>query len=209
MKKIQFLTMAVFGLLMSVSGFAADGEFVEGTDYEVMSPKNQTQPIVEEFFNYACGACFSAEQFSTQFKEKHPNVKFDYIPVELRPSWKIYVEAYYIGKKLGMLEVSHPKLFNRIHVEKKYLKDHDEMKEFFLALGADEKKYDKTVKSTWLKIQLRQAKQYAFKNRVTGTPVYLVNKRFKLNRTGLGSFDRIEKAIISLSGAKAEAAPAK
>ncbi len=198
---MKFYKAVVFFLItMPVSFFAAaEGEFVLGTDYEITAPQTQTGPIVEEFFNYACGACYGMERFSSDFKEKNPGVTFKYVPVELRPSWKIYVEAYYIGEKLNVLDKSHGKLFDRIHVNKKYFKDKDEMKTFFLELGVDEKEYDKVAKSYWLKTQLRQAKQYAFKHKVTGTPSYLVNKRIKLNRSNIGSLDRLESAILKFS----------
>ena len=198
---MKFLKTAVlFFITLPASFFAlAEGEFVLGTDYEITAPQTQTGPIVEEFFNYACGACFGMERFSKDFKEKNPGVEFKYIPVELRPAWKIYVEAYYIGEKLNVLDKSHSKLFDRLHVQKKFFKDSDDMKAFFLELGVDEKEYDKVAKSYWLKTQLRQAKQYALKHKAMVTPTYLVNKRFKLNRTSLGSLDRLEAAILNFS----------
>lgn len=198
MKLTKFFASILAGGLMSLS-VMAEGQFVQGKDYEVTAPATKTEPVVEEFFNYACGGCFSAERFANEFKQKNPNIQFKYVPVELRPAWKIYVEAFFIGQKLGVLEQSHPKIFDRLHVKKKFFKGHDDMKAFFLELGVDEKEYDKTVKSYWLKVQLKKAKQYAFKHKVTGTPMYVVNKRFKLNKDTLSTYDRIESAMVELS----------
>jgi len=199
MKQIKLVALMILGSLLSAPAFAADSRYVAGEHYEITAAKTKTEPMVEEFFNYACAGCYQMEQFSRQFKEKNSGVKFKYVPVELRPAWKIYSEAYFIGVKLGVIEKSHPKLFDRLHVKKKYFKGHDDMKAFFLELGVDEAKYDKTVKSQWLKIQLRQAKQYAFKHKVTGTPSYLVNKRVKLNRNAFNGFGELETAINSFA----------
>lgn len=208
MKQLKFFAL-VLASLVGASSALAQGKFEEGKHYEVMAPQTKTEPVVEEFFNYACAACYGAEKLATQIKANNPGLKFKYSPVELRESWKIYVKAYYIGEKLNVLDKSHTKLFHRLHVEKKFFRNEGDMKDFFLSLGVDEKEYDKVAKSYWLKTQMRQAKQYAFKNRVTSTPVYLVNKRYKLKRDGMSTYNEIEQAVIELSGYKSKQTAAK
>lgn len=199
MKIITPLTITLLTLFQSVS-FAQNTQFVEGKDYDIVSNKKSKEPLLEEFFNYACGACFSTEQFITRLKKNNPKLHVKSVPVELRESWKIYVEAYYIGEKLGILDKSHSKLFDYIHVEKKQLNNQKDMKKFFFSLGVDEKAYDGVAGSFWLNTQRRKAKRYAKQNQVMGTPVFLVNKKYKINTKALGSHDLIEKAIIELSG---------
>ena len=201
MKQLKFFAL-VLASLIGTPAALAQGKFEEGKHYEVMAPQTKTEPVVEEFFNYACAACYGAEKFAAQLKQNNPGIKFKYSPVELRESWKIYVKAYYIGEKLNVLDQSHTKLFHRLHVEKKFFRNEADMKEFFVSLGVDEKEYDKVAKSYWLKTQMRQAKQYAFKNRVTSTPVYLVNKRYKLNSKSMSTYNEIEQAVVELSGYK-------
>lgn len=201
MKKLKStltLLLAVF-FAGSVSA-AQQGNMVAGKHYEVMSPDAKVEPVVEEFFNYACAACYNMEKFVIDFKAKNPGIKFQPVPVELRPAWKIYVKAYYIGEKLGVLAQSHNKIFHRIHVEKKYFANEDDMKAFFLSLGVDEKAYDGVAKSYWLNTKMRLAKQYAMKNKIMSTPILLVNKRFKLNNSELGSYERLGQAMVELSG---------
>ena len=198
MKFLKLIACFLAGSI--VSGFAiAQTKPVQGVDYEITAPKTKTEPVVDEFFNYACGGCFSAERFANEFKANNPGIKFNYVPVELRPAWKIYVEAFFMGKKLGVLDKSHPKLFNRLHVQKKFFKDHDDMKAFFLELGVDGKEYDKVAKSYWLKTQIRQAKQYAFKHKVMVTPTYVVNQRFKVNRDTPRNFGELEALMVELA----------
>ncbi len=198
--KSALLKLAIIsGGLFGFSAIAAENNLVAGDHYEITAPKGKTEPVVEEFFNYACGACYSAEKFNSQFKANNKGVKFKYVPVELRPAWAIYVDAYYIGLKLNVLEQSHPKLFDRLNVKRQFFKGADDMKAFFLELGVDEAEYDKVAKSYWLKTQKRQAKQYAFKHKVTVTPTYLVNQRFKMNRAKFPSYEGFESAINTLA----------
>lgn len=202
MKIIKNLTITAFFAFSLLQGFvfSAENQFVAGKDYDIISNKQSEEPMIEEFFNYACGACFSTEQFVTNLKKKHPKLKVQPVPVELRDSWKIYAEAYYIGEKLGVLDKSHGKLFEFIHIQKKRLNNKSDMKAFFLELGVTAKDYDGIANSYWLNTQLRKAKQRAIKSQVISTPVFLVNKKYKINSKAIGSYESIEKAIIELSG---------
>ena len=202
MKLVKGLILAasVLASTSSMSLSAAQSQFVAGEHYQVTSVKGSEQPVVEEFFNYACGACYSIEAFMSDFKSKNPNIPVKLVPVELNPAWKIYVKAYYIGEKLAVLDQSHSKLFHRIHVEKRPLKGEEDMKAFFVSLGVTEKAYDDVAKSYWLNTQVRRAKQYAMKNRVMKTPTLLVNQRFKLDNAKIGTYPKVEQAIIELSG---------
>lgn len=198
-KTILFILMLLH-LILTPTAWGTPKPFEMGKDYQRTGPKVATSPIVEEFFNYACGACYSMENFVTKLKSENPGLKVKPVPIELRPSWKIYVKAYYIGEKLGVLEKSHAKLFHRIHVEKKHFKDETDMKMFFVQLGVTQKAYDDVAKSYWLASQLKQAKQYALKHRISGSPIFLVNQQYKLNNRSLGTYPRIEEAIKKLSG---------
>ena len=199
-----FLAGSFFGALN-----AAEQTFVAGTDYDVTSAQGSDEPMLEEFFNYACGACYTLEKFMGDFKTNNPGIKVKLVPLELNPAWKIYVKAYYIGEKLNVLDKSHSQLFHRLHVQKKPLRDDDDMKTFFIGLGVDEKAYDDIAKSYWLNTQVRMSKQYAFKNKVMSTPTLLVNKRYKLNSKNLGTYPKIEQAIVELSGVKQQAVAAQ
>ncbi len=205
MKNLKNLLGVVLVTAFSIA-VSAESSFEVGKDYEVTAPKSDSEPLVEEFFNYACGACYGMEKFIGDLKENNPGLKVKAVPVELRPAWKIYVKAYYIGEKLNVLDKSHAKLFHRIHVENKFFKGEDEMKTFFLELGVEEKAYDDVANSYWINTQMRLAKQYSFKHKVSGTPSFLVNKRFKLNNQALGDMGNIEQAIQHLSGLNKAAA---
>lgn len=200
---LKLMAIILFGFSVIQGSAFAEEAFVAGKDYEIVAPKSITEPLVEEFFNYACGHCYGMEEFMSNLKKNNPSLKVKLIPVELRDAWKIYSKAYFIGEKLNILDKSHGKIFYQIHVEKKHFNSESDMKTFFLALGVTEKDYDDVANSYWLKTQLRSAKQYSFKNKVMATPSFLVNKRYRLKNSELGSLKRVEAAIVSLSGLKA------
>jgi|GEM_PF-2440403 len=207
-KTLMTLTALLAGAFVTLAS-AAETNLVAGEHYEITAPKGSDEPMMEEFFNYACGACYGIEKFMGDFKKNNPGIKVKLVPLELNPAWKIYVKAYYIGEKLNVLEKSHSKLFHRLHVEKKAFKGEDDMKAFFLSLGVEEKAYDDVAKSFWLATQVRKSKQYAMKHRVMSTPTLLVNQRFKLNNRNIGDYTKIEQAAITLSGVASQSVAAQ
>lgn len=201
MRNLYLLVAALSALILSSIGSTQASQFTEGKEYEIIAPKGSEKPVVHEYFNYACGACFRMEAFAEKFKKDNPDVEFKAVPVELNASWQIYVKAYFLAEKLGLLEKSHTALFNRIHVDKKYFKNDADMKTFFLELGAVEKDYDETVNSYWMSTQLRLAKQQAMKSKVIATPTFIVNERYKILNSKLDSMDDLEKIIVEFAKA--------
>ena len=196
---IKFITILV--VLSSVSLLqAATRPLVNGDDYEVMGAKGSKDRQVLEFFSYACGACYTMESFVTQFKKNNSDIKIIPVPTDLgHPQWKIYVKAYYLGELLNVLDKSHAKIFHKIHVEKRQITNDSALKQFFVDLGVDSDKYDKAEKSFTLNAKIRKAKQLNKKYRISGTPTFVANQRYKLDNKKLKSMEMIEKALKELS----------
>jgi len=190
-------------LSFNLQSVAAERALVEGSDYEVVSPKGTKSPEVYEFFSYACGACYSMESFVTQFKKDNADTKIIPVPTDLgHPQWKIYIKAYYLGELLGVLDQSHTKIFHRVNIEKKHIFKEDDLKEFFVGLGVDPAKYDAANKSFSLNAKIRKAKQLVRTYRISATPTFVVNQQYKLDNRALGSPEMINKAIKELSTLK-------
>ena len=198
--KYTFPTFAIFAFFAVINSVSSETrELVKGSDYEQMGPKGTTKPEVFEFFNYGCPACYQMESFVGQFKAKHKDTKFTLVPVGLNPSWKIYVKAYYLGSLLKVTDKSHPAIFHLIHVEKKILKNDSELKSFFVNLGVDGDKFDKANKSFALNANIRKSKQLARKYQISGIPMFVANKKYKLNNQALGTSEMIEYALEELT----------
>jgi len=201
--KNKFLTLFLIfttSLSLTLSTQAEIRPLVEGSDYEILSPKGTKQPEVYEFFSYACAHCYTMETFVNQFKKENEGIKIIPVPTDLgHPQWSIYVKAYYLGELLNVLDKSHAKVFHRINIEKKHIFKDEDLKAFFVDLGVDPTKYDAANKSFALNAKLRKAKQLTKSFRISGTPTFVVNNRFKLNNQALGSSDMIDKALKDLS----------
>ncbi len=202
MNKIFKTTLIVLfaGIFASSSLMAATRTLVEGEDYEVMGPKGSKTSEVMEFFNYACSHCYTMESFINRFKKENTGIKIIPVPNDLgHPQWQIYVKAFYLGELLKVLDQSHPKIFHRVNVEKKPIIKDEDLKALFMTLGVDSAKYDRAVKSVALDMRIRKAKQLARKYRISGTPTFVANQRFKLNNPSLGTNEMIEKALKDLT----------
>lgn len=190
----------LFSSILASGLMAETRPLIEGDDYEVMASKGSKKSEVLEFFSYACGHCYTMEGFISRFKKENGNVKVIPVPNDLgRPQWQIYVKAYYLGELLKVLDQSHQKIFHQINVENKHITSDEALKAFFMTLGVDSAKYDRAIKSVALDMRVRKAKQLARKYRITGTPIFVANQRFKLNNTALGSNEMIEKALKELT----------
>jgi protein dithiol oxidoreductase (disulfide-forming) len=202
MKRILtvFSTVLVFSLFSMSFVSAEIRPLKEGDDYEVMGPKGTKKPEIMEFFSYGCGACYNMESLATEFKKNNPGIKFSPVPIDLgHAQWKIYIKAFYLGELLKVLDKSHSKMFHLIHVERKQIVNDGELKAFFVKLGVDPIKFDKAIKSFALDAKMRRAKQLAKTYRISSTPTFVANQRFKLNNRSLNSTDMINKALLELS----------
>jgi len=190
----------LFSGVFATGLMAENRPLVEGEDYEVMGPKGSKKAEVFEFFSYACGSCYTMETFINRFKKENSEIKIIPVPNDLgRTAWQIYIKAYYLGELLKVLDQSHSKIFHMINVEKKHITSDEALKAFFMTLGVDSSKYDRAYKSVALDMRVRKAKQLARKYRITGTPTFVANQRFKLNNSALGSKQMIEKALKELT----------
>lgn len=192
-----FILSGLFGLAIVQ---AETRPLVEGTDYEVMAPKGAKTAEVLEFFSYACAHCYTMETFVNRFKKENSGIKMIPVPTDLgHPQWQIYVKAYYLGEMLKVLDKSHSKIFHRINVEHKHITKEADLKAFFVGLGVDAAKYDKAYESFTLSSKIRKAKQQASRYRISSTPAFVANQRYKLNNPALGTTEMIEKALKDLT----------
>ncbi len=197
--RFVFLILVIVGL-NSTQLLAEERAIVEGEDYQVLGPVGSKSPEVLEFFSYACGHCYTMETLVNKFKKNNPDIKIIPVPTDLgHPQWQIYVKAFYLGELLKVLDQSHTKIFHRINVEKKHITNDEQLKVFFVALGVDPLQYDKALKSFSLDAKIRKAKQLTRTYQIAETPIFIANRRFKLNNPKLGSTDMIDKALRELT----------
>ena len=199
-KPIKAILLLISSLFFTLSASAEIRPLVEGSDYQVMSPKGSKSAEVYEFFSYACGACYGMESFIEQFKKENQNIKIIPVPTDLgHAQWTIYIKAFYLGDMLKVLDKSHSKIFHRVNIEKKPIVNEKGLKAFFVELGVDPKRYDKANKSFSLDSKIRKAKQLIRTYQISGTPTFVANQQYKLDNKVLGTTEMISKALKDLT----------
>ncbi len=173
-------------------------ELEEGVHYDIVSAKSSEQKKISEYFNYGCPGCFKSEPLTAAIKAALPEgTEFEYVPYENNPTWRIYVEAYFIAEMLG-LEKAHDAIYHQVHVEKKPIANKAQLKELFVKLGADAKKFDQAAGSFQLSSKLRLARKKAIGHKILSTPSFVVNDRYRINARAFNTTQDMIDAITTL-----------
>ncbi len=192
---MQFINRLFLTLLASVSLSLSAIELEEGVHYDVVSAKSSEQKKISEYFNYGCPGCYKSEPLTAAIKAALPEgSEFEYVPFENNPAWRIYVEAYYIADMLG-LDKAHDAIYHQVHVENKPIVNKAQLKELFVKLGADPKKFDQAAGSFQLSSKLRLARKKAIGHKILSTPSFVVNDRYRINARAFNTTQDMIDAI--------------
>ena len=186
-----------FVALMLVSGSAlAQSAFVEGTDYQTISPAVKTaQPdkvVVTEIFWYGCPHCFRFEPYVERWSANLPDgVIFEQVPSSLNPRWTEHARAYYAFKMMNALDQTHKALFDAIHLKRQRLTSLDTLAEFVAELGLDEKLFRESYFSFPVETQIRKNIQKEKRYGHRGVPAIIVNGKYLVSASLAGSNERM------------------
>ncbi|HHJ17264.1 MAG TPA: thiol:disulfide interchange protein DsbA/DsbL [Gammaproteobacteria bacterium] len=178
MKKI----FTLFTLLL-LSPFASAG-FDEGIEYQtlgsVQPTVNEDRIEVLELFWYGCPHCYFLEpELHAWLKNKPDDVVFVRLPAVLGPSWELHARAFYTAQLLGVLDKVHTPLFERIHKDRKPVRNVADVKKIFMAQGVSEQDFDNTYKSFAVITKTNRAKQAARLYGIKGVPTLVVNGKYR------------------------------
>jgi thiol:disulfide interchange protein DsbA len=185
MKKVFISLLSVF--FINVSDVSAK-QFVEGKDYfKLEQPIEHLDNQVLEFFSYKCAYCFRAER-SLKILKANTDIEVVKIPVTLG-----YVEleamsyASLLLKEFGFGENIHNHLYYVVQAplddEKVLFKNLwklEEVKAFFLKQGISEKRYETAFNKLKTEKAVHQADKRASKFKVSGTPTFIINGKYKV-----------------------------
>jgi len=178
MKKVFALFVL---LLLSPFGYA---DFDEGIEYQTLA---NPQPTVEkgkievlELFWYGCPHCYQLEPELNAWLEKKPDdVVFVRLPAVLGPSWEPHARAFYTAQLLGVLEKVHKPIFERMHKDRKPVRNVADVKKIFMAQGVSGQDFDNTYKSFAVITRTNRAKQAVRLYGITGVPALVVNGKYR------------------------------
>ena len=196
MKNIMFL-LAIFLL----SGTAYAESFQPGTHYRplvtpVATSTGDDKIEVVEVFWYGCPHCYSLEPTVEKWLENKPdNVEFVLIPGVLGKRWELDARVYYAAEVLGVLDKIHKPYFDAIHLEKRRMRNKEQVADFFVDLGVDKEAFLKTFDSFAVETKLRRSQQLVKRYKIRGVPAVIVNGKYEVTGSSAGSAEKIFEIV--------------
>lgn len=204
-----------FSLLMLLAQPAVADEYIAGTHYEVLPAqvitRDKNKIEVVELFWYGCVHCFHFEPVIGAWKAKlATDVDFHQVPAMWNPTMSLHAQAFYTAKSLGVLDKIHQPFFAYLNVQKKSLKDIDDLADFFAQYGVDRENFRKTFNSFGVTSQLNLADSRARSYRIQGTPEMVINGKYRISSSMSGSQAKmLEVAEFLIAKERAALSPAK
>jgi thiol:disulfide interchange protein DsbA len=194
MKKLLAL-MAL--LLLAPPSFA---EYKQGKQYEATpapQPTSSGDKIeVIELFWYGCPHCYHLEpDLKAWLADKPDDVVFVRMPAASIPQWELLARAYYTADLLDALDKIHQPLFERIHKDRKMIRNEAELKAFFVEQGISAEDFDNTFKSFAVVTKTNRAKQVRDLYGVTGVPMLVVNGKYRTSASMAGGNANMFKVV--------------
>jgi len=186
-RETGLLTLIGACFLVATSTLMAQGakapKFKEGVHYKVIenAPVASGDTVeVTEAFSYLCPHCAAFEPYITSWEQRKPaNVTFRRIPIVFgRASWEIYARAYVTAEIMGIADVSHGALMDKLWKDKQVPRSMEELSHFYAAFGVDPDKFVATSKSFAVDAKVRKDQRDAQAAGVQGTPSIIVNRKY-------------------------------
>jgi len=100
------------------------------------------------------------------------------MPAVLGPSWELLARAYYTADLLDATDKIHKPLFERLHKERKRIRNAGELKAFFVEQGVSAEDFDNTFSSFAVITKTNRAKQVSDMYGISGVPALVVNGKY-------------------------------
>ena len=154
--------------------------------YALITP---AQPTLErdkieviEFFWYGCSHCYSFEPALKKWLvAESDHINFIRMPAIFSKRWGNHAKAYFTAEALGVAEKLHDEFFDAIQNKKQRLESEDDLAEFFVAQGIDEKTFRDHYNSFMVDAKMRKAEGMAPRYGVRSVPTIIINGKYKTN----------------------------
>jgi thiol:disulfide interchange protein DsbA len=201
MKRLAVLFALVIALLPA---FARSAPAVEGRDYALIEDGAPYQPLagkieVTEVFAYWCDHCARFQPMVEAWQRKLPkDVRLSYVPL---PSGRedAFARGFFATQAAGALAKVHAPLFVAVHDEQSVPRNPsiDELSAWYGQRGLDAAKLRVAMASPALAERLANARQFAVRSGVEGTPTLIVNGRYRILGRSLEELLRNADAVIA------------
>lgn len=197
---------AVLSLVFSLAACAdepvaaAAQAFKAGEHYAVLdTPVRTSNPNkieVTEVFWYGCSHCFHFESSVQQWKKTiAEDVNFRHSPAMWNGPMEIHARAFYTAKALGVMDKLHQPLFNALNLERRALKNADEIGALFATHGVAKADFLKAFNSFGVTSQVKQADARARSYKITGTPEMIVEGKYRVSARSAGGQGKMLEVV--------------
>lgn len=195
-------------LLLPLLAGAAQPAPVAGVDYVEIEGGAPWRPLagkieIAEVFAYWCHYCADFQPKIDAWKKTLPaSVRFSYVPLPYDAD-DAFARAYFAAETIGALGKTHNATFRAVHTESTLPKNasSDEIAAFYTRLGVDMKKYKAATQGFIIAGQLKQAREFALRSGIEGTPTLIINGRYRVRGRSLDDNLRIASHLISMERA--------
>ena len=200
---IRTIQAAGVALIFALSSHVALAEeFMEGSNYTVISPRmettvNEDKIEVIEFFWYGCPHCYTVEPYIKSWKMPE-DVELVRIPATFSQRWIVHAKVYYTLESLDRLDL-HEVFFNAIHgrQQRRDLVSEDKIAEFFASFssGIPEDKFSKAYNSFIVNTKTQKADRLVREYAIRSVPTFIVNGRYLTSPSMVGSSQSLITAL--------------
>lgn len=191
-------SVSSLGAMVPVSSVLAQGALPYETLESPMPTRDESRVEVLEFFWFGCPHCYAFEPAINKWKAGKPDyVNFVREAPPLNPSWETHSRTFYAAEALGITDGMFDQLFDRIHKERKPMRDPKKVAKWIasLDLGVSADEFSKAMKSMAVETALKRSMGRARQAGITGVPSIVINGKYRTGNTLAGGHQGIINVI--------------
>lgn len=203
--------LLAIGLILSAT-LPVRAQGPAGPGFQVINPPIPTdlpgKVEVLEFFSYTCIHCANVNPAVKQWLAKAPaDVVFKKIPVVFDQRQEPTAKLYYALEITGDLDRLDEAIFAAVHIQKIHLMTDKAVLDWVTGKGVDPQKFTAAYSSFGVQSKVRRGMSLTQAYKVSSTPLFFVNGRFRVETTEPKDFDRMFRQIDDLIGQSRTAKP--
>jgi thiol:disulfide interchange protein DsbA len=203
-KFLALLSALLLSAAPLTSAMAGSAPPQAGIDYVVIDAGQPYAPArgqveVVEVFGYWCPHCAAFQpELSAWVRRLPAGVRFTPVPAVFTEG-DVLARAYFAAAHFGLLPRVHDAIFQAIHVDGSLPRNPslDEMAAWFGQHGLDAARARAYMASPTVEAQLAQARDFALRSGVEGTPTLIVDGRYRITASTHEEGLRTASALIA------------
>lgn len=192
------LLLAVLALVMWP---VAAQNFEEGVHYEVINETVTEKPEAVEFFSFYCGACYRYEPIAAALKAAYPDsFRKSHVPIGNDAFANDLLRAIVVAERLKVFDGFSSAFFKRNFVDNNRVLKTQDLYDLLRAQNVEQDKAEKAMNSFMVKVAADRTAKDADKYRVTVTPTFIINGKYRIKPEGLSDSEDFTADMVKLVG---------